>query len=82
MKEAKWRLEKYKESISYYKDEYSAVDKADAVVLMTEWHQFRGMNLKKVRDKVKDNYYFDLRNVHVKDIKVRELFKYYPVGQE
>ena len=82
MREAKWRLEEYKESIIYCKDEYSAVDKVDAVVLMTEWHQFRGMNLEKIRGRVKDNYYFDLRNVHVKDIKVRKLFKYYPVGQE
>lgn len=82
MRESKWRLEEYKESISYCEDEYSAVDKVDAIVLMTEWHQFRGMNLEKIRKKVKDNYYFDLRNVHVKDIKVRGLFKYYPVGQE
>lgn len=82
MREAKWRLEEYKESILYCEDEYSAVNKVDAVVLMTEWHQFRGMNLEKVREKINDNYYFDLRNVHVKDIKVRKLFKYYPVGQE
>ena len=82
MREAKWRLEEYKESIVYCEDEYSAVNKVDAVVLMTEWHQFRGMNLEKVREKVKDNYYFDLRNIHIKDIKVRKLFKYYPVGQE
>ena len=82
MREAKWRLEEYKESIIYCKDEYSAVNKVDAVVLMTEWHQFRGMNLEKVREKINDNYYFDLRNVHVKDIKVRKLFKYYPIGQE
>ena len=82
MREAKWRLGEYKESISYCKDEYSAIDKADAVVLMTEWHQFRGMNLEKIREKVKNNYYFDLRNVYVKDIKVRKLFKYYPIGQE
>lgn len=82
MREAKWRLEEYKKSIVYCDDEYLAVDKADAVVLMTEWHQFRGMNLEKVREKVKDNYYFDLRNIHIKDTKVRELFKYYPVGQE
>ena len=82
MKEAKWRLKNCENSIIYCADEYSAVDKVDAVVLMTEWHQFRGMNLEKIREKVKNNYYFDLRNVHVKDKKVRELFKYYPVGQE
>ena len=40
------------------------------------------MNPEKVRERARDNYYFDLRNVYAKDIKVRELFKYYQVGQE
>lgn len=82
MREARWRLEDCENSITYCADEYSAVNEVDAVVLMTEWHQFRGMNLEKVRERVRDNYYFDLRNVYVKDNKVRKLFKYYPVGQE
>lgn len=82
MREARWRLEDCENSITYCADEYSAVNEADAVVLMTEWHQFRGMNLEKVRTRVRDNYYFDLRNVYVKDTNVRELFKYYPVGQD
>lgn len=82
MREARWRLEDCENSITYCSDEYSAVNEVNAVVLMTEWHQFRGMNLEKIRERVKDNYYFDLRNVYVKDAKVRELFKYYPVGQE
>lgn len=82
MREARWRLEDCENFITYCADEYSAVNEVDAVVLMTEWHQFRGMNLEKVRERVRDNYYFDLRNVYVKDIKVRGLFKYYPVGQE
>lgn len=81
MREARWRLESCENSITYCADEYSAVNEVDAVVLMTEWHQFRGMNLEKVRERIRDNYYFDLRNVYVKDMKVRELFKYYPVGQ-
>lgn len=82
MKEARWRLEDCENSITYCADEYSAVNEADAVVLMTEWNQFRGMKLEKVRERMKDNYYFDLRNVYAKDSKVREIFKYYPVGQE
>ena len=82
MREARWRLESCENSITYCADEYSAVNEVDAVVLITEWHQFRGMNLEKVRERVRDNYYFDLRNVYVKDAKVRDLFKYYPVGQE
>lgn len=82
MKEARWRLEDCENSITYCADEYSAVNEADAVVLMTEWNQFRGMKLEKVRERMKDSYYFDLRNVYAKDSKVRELFRYYPVGQE
>lgn len=82
MREARWRLEDCENSITYCADEYSAVNEADAVVLMTEWNQFRGMKLEKVRERMKDSYYFDLRNVYAKDSKVRELFKYYPVGQE
>ena len=81
MKEARWRLEDCENLITYCADEYSAVTEADAVVLMTEWHQFRGMNLEKVRERVKDNYYFDLRNIYIKDRNVRKLFKYYPVGE-
>lgn len=82
MKEARWRLEDCENSITYCADEYSAVNEVDAVVLMTEWNQFRGMKLEKVKERMKNNYYFDLRNVYAKDSKVREIFKYYPVGQE
>ena len=48
---------------------------------MTEWNQFRGMNLDNIRNRMKDNFYFDMRNVYTKDKKVREIFKYYPIGQ-
>lgn len=81
MKEARWRLEDCENSITYCADEYSVVNEADAVVLMTEWNQFRGMNLDKVRARMKGNFYFDLRNVYTRNIHIREEFKYFPIGQ-
>jgi UDPglucose 6-dehydrogenase len=81
MKEAKWRLEDCKEAITYCTDEYYATIGVDAVVLMTEWHQFRGMDLNKVKEKMSGNYYFDLRNVYNKDKNIRNLFEYYGVGE-
>ena len=81
MKEARWRLEDCENSITYCADEYSAVNEVDAVVLMTEWNQFRGMNLEKVRERMNGKFYFDLRNIYTKDSRVRELFEYYPVGE-
>ncbi|MCQ9628219.1 UDP-glucose/GDP-mannose dehydrogenase family protein [Cetobacterium somerae] len=81
IEETKWRLEKYKDKIQYCQDEDEASEKADAVVLVTEWNQFRGINLEELKERMKGEFYFDLRNVHTKNCKVRSLFKYYPVGQ-
>ena len=82
MKEARWRLEECEKAITYCADEYSVVNGADAVVLVTEWHQFRGMNLDMVKERMRGEYYFDLRNVYVKDQKVRNIFKYFSIGEK
>lgn len=79
MKEAKWRLKACEKNISYMKNEYDAVADADAVIIMTEWHQFRGMDLQKVHINMRDNYLFDLRNIFKKKEDIK-LFKYYGVG--
>lgn len=81
IKEARWRLADIEKNIIYCADEYSVANDADGIVLITEWNQFRGMNLDKVRDRMKDRYYFDLRNIYTKNSHVREIFKYFPIGQ-
>ncbi|MGL6120628.1 MAG: UDP binding domain-containing protein, partial [Fusobacteriaceae bacterium] len=81
MPEAKWRLKKYSENIEYCVNDEIASTDVDAIVLLTEWNQFRGLNLEKLSKMMKDNYYFDFRNVHTKHSKVRSLFKYFPIGQ-
>ncbi|MED4228524.1 UDP-glucose/GDP-mannose dehydrogenase family protein [Neobacillus cucumis] len=81
MKEAKWRLENIADSIQYCENEYAAVEGADATVFITEWHQFRGMSLARMKDLMKGDFVFDLRNIHVKDKNVRNMFQYYPLGR-
>lgn len=81
IKEARWRLADIEKNIIYCADEYSVANDVDGIVLLTEWNQFRGMNLDNIKDRMKDNFYFDMRNVYAKDKRVRELFKYYPIGQ-
>ena len=76
------RLKEYKENIEYSENEYEAVTGADATIIVTEWNQFRGMNLRKMKELMKDNYLFDLRNIHGKNPEVRSLFKYYAVGRK
>lgn len=82
IKEARWRLADIEKNIIYCADEYSVANDADGIVLITEWNQFRGMNIDKVRDRMRDNFYFDLRNIYAKDTHVREIFKYFPIGQK
>ena len=81
IKEAKWRLKDIEESIEYCDNEYIAVKDADATVIITEWNQFRGISLSKVKDLMKGNYLFDLRNIYSKSSEVKKIFKYYGVGK-
>ncbi len=67
--------------ITYCRDPYDAVKGADAIVIVTEWNQFRNLDLQKVRSLVRGDFFFDLRNIYEPD-KVRKLgFKYFSVGR-
>ena len=81
MHEAKWRLENFSDNIQDCENEFEAVKDVDATVIVTEWNQFRGMNVKRMKELMKDNYLFDLRNIYVKNPEVRNLFKYFAVGK-
>ncbi|RCW47888.1 UDP-glucose dehydrogenase family protein [Paenibacillus prosopidis] len=81
IKEAKWRLEHLGRNIKYMNDEYEAAKEAEALVIVTEWHQFRGMDLKKIIENMNDNFLFDLRNIFSKREKLLGNFKYYGVGR-
>ena len=50
--------------IQYCDDIYETVRGADAIVLMTEWNQYRALDLKKVKDIMNGNVFLDLRNVY------------------
>ena len=79
-KEAKWRLANYSGSIEYCSDSYEAADGSSAVVILTEWNQFRGLDLERIRSSMKDSFFFDLRNVYSTDDSIRKIFRYSGVG--
>ena len=80
MEEAKWRLEDCAKSIKYCSNGYEVAEGVDALVLVTEWNQFRGMDLQKIAKLMKGKHFFDLRNVYWKDSTAKELFDYSCVG--
>jgi len=81
MEEARGKLKDLK-GIIFCKDEYEAVEGADALVIITEWNQFRRLDFRKIKEIMKDNYIFDLRNIYNKEIVEKENgFKYFSVGR-
>ncbi|HNW83109.1 MAG TPA: UDP-glucose/GDP-mannose dehydrogenase family protein [bacterium] len=79
-KEAKWRLADYSDNIEYCEDSYEAANGSSAVVILTEWNQFRGLDLEKTKSLMKDDFFFDLRNIYSTDDSIRKIFKYSGVG--
>jgi UDPglucose 6-dehydrogenase len=68
-------------NIQYCDSLYDTFENADAVVLMTEWNQYRALDLEKVKSMMKGNVFVDLRNVYEKDTMMQKGFDYYCVGR-
>jgi len=81
IKEASWRLESIAKSIEYFDDEYDALRGSDALVLMTEWNQYRNLDLSRVKSLLKIPVFFDLRNVYKRDDVEGKGFVYFAVGK-
>lgn len=68
-------------NIDYAEDEYEAVKDADALVIVTEWNQFRALDMSRIRDLMKTPRIADLRNIYEPE-DLRELgFEYVGVGR-
>jgi UDPglucose 6-dehydrogenase len=68
--------------VIYADDEYEAVTNADALVFVTEWNQFRALDMGRIRDLMKFPRIADLRNIY-DPADLRELgFEYVGVGRQ
>lgn len=77
MEEAK----KYLPELTYVDEPYAAIKDADAVVLMTEWNEYRSLDLEKVKELMKGNIFIDLRNVYEPEFIRKAGFEYVGVGR-
>jgi UDPglucose 6-dehydrogenase len=65
----------------YCSDAYEAIDGADALILATEWNQFRNLDMERIKARLKSPVFIDLRNVY-EPRRMRELgFRYVGVGR-
>ena len=67
--------------IEYAENEYDAISGADAMVIITEWNQFRALDMEKVKSLLNSPKVADLRNIY-EPSDMREMgFEYVGVGR-
>ncbi len=81
MKEAKTIFKKFHKKIEWCNDSYDACNKADALVILTEWNQFRALDLKKLKKLLNQPIIIDLRNIYNPEEVKNMGFKYYSLGR-
>lgn len=77
MDEAKKLLD----GVAWRDDAYETMEGADAVVIITEWNQFRLLDLKRVKSLLKEPVMVDLRNIYNSDEMAAAGLRYYSIGR-
>jgi UDPglucose 6-dehydrogenase len=67
--------------VSYFEDPYQCADGADALVIATEWEQFRALDLERLHDVMTCPVIVDLRNIYRPEEMSRYGFAYASVGR-
>ena len=81
MKEAKLSFKEYSKKIRWCKDSYEASENSDALVILTEWNQFRALDLKRLKKKLKTPTIIDFRNIYNPlELKIMG-FNYFSLGR-
>ncbi|MGE6782136.1 UDP-glucose 6-dehydrogenase [Ensifer adhaerens] len=69
------------DGIDYASDPYEAANEADALVIVTEWNEFRALDFRRLKTVMKTPILVDLRNIYRQDEVVKHGFTYSSVGR-
>jgi UDPglucose 6-dehydrogenase len=77
MKEAKPLLK----DVAWCENAYDTMDDADVLVIVTEWNEFRALDIRRVKSLLKTPILVDLRNIYKPDEMAAAGFKYVSIGR-
>jgi UDPglucose 6-dehydrogenase len=69
-------------AVEWCKDSQSAVKDADAMVILTEWNEFKSLDLSEIKKLLKVPLIIDLRNIYKRQDMRRHGFHYVSVGRQ
>ena len=67
--------------VKIFKDNYAALKNSDGLVLVTEWNEFRRLDMDKMKKLMKNRVIFDGRNIYNPKFIKSNGFKYYGIGR-
>jgi UDPglucose 6-dehydrogenase len=67
--------------ISYHRTNYDALTGADALIILTEWNEFRHPNFQRIKAQLKQPVIFDGRNLYDPALMLALEFTYYSIGR-
>jgi len=80
IEQARWRLGDHGDKLQYIESPYDTLHDADALLLVTEWSEFRNPDFELIRERLKSPVIFDGRNIFPKGEMEKLGFSYYPIG--
>ncbi|MBM3468479.1 MAG: UDP-glucose/GDP-mannose dehydrogenase family protein [Alphaproteobacteria bacterium] len=72
---------KHLRNIVWSKDAYEAIEGADALIILTEWNEFRALNFDKMIQKMKYPCLIDFRNIYRPEEMISTGFDYISIGR-
>jgi len=69
-------------SVDYCQSSYEAAEGADALAIVTEWNEFKLLNLERLRGVMRRPLVFDGRNIYEPERMRRLGFEYYSIGRK
>ena len=69
------------EGLDCARDPYEAAAEADALVIITEWNEFRALDFDRLKSTMKTPLLVDLRNIYRKDEVAKHGFRYASIGR-
>ena len=67
--------------LSYADKAMDALDAADALIIVTEWKEFRSADLDAIKQKLKSPLVFDGRNLYDPKFVRSQGIEYFPIGR-
>ena len=67
--------------VEYLDSPYDAAKEADAIIILTEWNQFRALDIQRLKKAMRGNLFADFRNIYDREVLEKAGFVYIAVGR-